>query len=491
MFLKMSSSEGLISGFGQFRNDIDNGSDEKLLIGGTKISFDIKSKACSIKQSEPQILLSSDEDVSAHDEKSSSNKFDVTKFEGGVAHQETEREDEDNNLDSLVIPMVKEKDWRFAKLEKIGVPVKEDSSTKPVHGIFMSQVLPADPVFVTKCVLEKAEEPVPDANYDCVPVEAFGLAVLRGCGWKEGEGIGRSNKRVVPLRLPPRRPKGLGLGAELSVTQIKQIKPGNNKNDDETCLKKMSFVKILSGSNRDAYGQIESFDEDNSSVIVKLALGGKNVRVNEYSVIVVSKKEFERNGKCINQKAYEQEAAKIEARKRKEAKYDSYSAGSSASTQEASSGHISHHSKRPRESGTNMRECNDWMQAKKSGGIKRTMWVRPDLRVRFINKDYKNGDLYNEKVCVVDIVGRSKCIVRDESGRIYYDICEDWLETLVPKNKGSKVMLLGDRWSGQLAVVMERDKQRKRLLARILLTDELASVTFDDACEFIGLTDED
>lgn len=36
-----------------------------------------------------------------------------------------------------------------------------------------------------------------DANYDSVPIEAFGLALLRGCGWQEGEGIGKTNKRYV------------------------------------------------------------------------------------------------------------------------------------------------------------------------------------------------------------------------------------------------------------------------------------------------------
>lgn len=34
-----------------------------------------------------------------------------------------------------------------------------------------------------------------DADYDSVPIEMFGLAVLRGCGWHEGEGIGKTNKK--------------------------------------------------------------------------------------------------------------------------------------------------------------------------------------------------------------------------------------------------------------------------------------------------------
>lgn len=34
-----------------------------------------------------------------------------------------------------------------------------------------------------------------DVDYDSVPIEVFGLAVLRGCGWREGEGIGKTNKK--------------------------------------------------------------------------------------------------------------------------------------------------------------------------------------------------------------------------------------------------------------------------------------------------------
>lgn len=32
-------------------------------------------------------------------------------------------------------------------------------------------------------------------DYEAVPVEAFGLAMLRGMGWSQGEGIGRTFKR--------------------------------------------------------------------------------------------------------------------------------------------------------------------------------------------------------------------------------------------------------------------------------------------------------
>jgi len=52
-------------------------------------------------------------------------------------------------------------------------------------------------------------------DYDRVPVEEFGAAMLRGMGWKDGEGIGseRGNKAVKTSALN-RRPALLGIGAK-------------------------------------------------------------------------------------------------------------------------------------------------------------------------------------------------------------------------------------------------------------------------------------
>ena len=33
-----------------------------------------------------------------------------------------------------------------------------------------------------------------DKDYEQVPIEQFGLAMLRGMGWKDGEGVGKNKK---------------------------------------------------------------------------------------------------------------------------------------------------------------------------------------------------------------------------------------------------------------------------------------------------------
>lgn len=59
-------------------------------------------------------------------------------------------------------------------------------------------------------------------DYARVPVEQFGAALLRGMGWKEGEGIGsQKGHKVQKTKVPERRPALLGIGAkeEAAVAQ--------------------------------------------------------------------------------------------------------------------------------------------------------------------------------------------------------------------------------------------------------------------------------
>ena len=52
------------------------------------------------------------------------------------------------------------------------------------------------------------------AEYDNMPVEFFGKAMLRGMGWKPGVGVGKTNKKVVRVMDFISRSRGRGLGAE-------------------------------------------------------------------------------------------------------------------------------------------------------------------------------------------------------------------------------------------------------------------------------------
>ena len=69
--------------------------------------------------------------------------------------------------------------------------------------------------------------------YESMPIEDFGAAMLRGMGWKEGEGVGRNAKsgRADPVEFVPRMGR-LGLGADTMDVPGATLRKNNNNNDN-------------------------------------------------------------------------------------------------------------------------------------------------------------------------------------------------------------------------------------------------------------------
>jgi len=69
-------------------------------------------------------------------------------------------------------------------------------------------------------------------DYENIPVEEFGAALLRGMGWKDGQGIGKNKQLTNPIELKM-RPSLLGLGAKpmpiMEEDTRKYIKPGETR----------------------------------------------------------------------------------------------------------------------------------------------------------------------------------------------------------------------------------------------------------------------
>ncbi|KAL8700776.1 MAG: hypothetical protein Q9224_000810 [Gallowayella concinna] len=93
---------------------------------------------------------------------------------------------------TLVVPALKteeEEDYRNGKVE-----LNEDDS-------FRSDV-------------SKRPDSASLDDYARVPVEEFGLGMLRGMGWKEGEVVGKRKDQISKARIVERRPALLGIGAK-------------------------------------------------------------------------------------------------------------------------------------------------------------------------------------------------------------------------------------------------------------------------------------
>ncbi|XP_022202555.2 G-patch domain and KOW motifs-containing protein [Nilaparvata lugens] len=138
-------------------------------------------------------------------------------------------------------------------------------------------------------------------DYDNIPIAEFGMAMLRGMGWKPGKGIGK-NEQLVTAKPPVLRPKGLGLGAD------KVIQPEKTSESKEETLKlvKGSYIRIIAGSHKDLFGEIMGFDEETGRLIAKMAISGSVLTFNEFMVKAVSKDEYIKNSKVLNVKKYEE-----------------------------------------------------------------------------------------------------------------------------------------------------------------------------------------
>lgn len=89
----------------------------------------------------------------------------------------------------------------------------------------------------------------------------------------------------------------MGLGAD-KIALKKEIRK-TEKEEEELRIEKGSFVKIVAGKRSNAYGQIEGFD-DAGRLIVKMALNGNAISVNECIVQVVTKAEYSKNSKVLS-----------------------------------------------------------------------------------------------------------------------------------------------------------------------------------------------
>lgn len=136
-------------------------------------------------------------------------------------------------------------------------------------------------------------------DYENVPVNKFGLAMLRGMGWESSKGIGK-NSKVITANLPELRPKGMGLGADKLIKSVQK----KQNSEEELILKDGSYVQFVLGRLDGQYAQVNGFDEDTSRVVVKIARTGQMEKVSENTFRLVTKSDYDLNSKVINIKEY-------------------------------------------------------------------------------------------------------------------------------------------------------------------------------------------
>ncbi|KAM9038513.1 LOW QUALITY PROTEIN: G-patch domain and KOW motifs-containing protein [Sarcophilus harrisii] len=282
------------------------------------------------------------------------------------------------------------------------------------------------------------------ADYEAVPVEAYGLAMLRGMGWKR-EGIGRTFKQVVKPRENPLRPKGLGLGASLAPPSGP---PGSRESAEEPAgLAPGRAVLVTAGPHKGLRGQVEGLDPDNARALVKLAPSGQVATLSEHALRPLA------------------EAQSRDPRGRGDP------------------------------SGARAPEEKKGQKRKLSPARERQAphWLRRDLRVRFVDKKHHKGRYYNTKMIIEDVLSPDTCVCRTDEGRLLEGLRED-TETLIPKEEKARVMVVLGPQAGQLGRLLARDKEKSLALVQLLHEEgqgTILQLDYDAVCHYVGPVTED
>jgi len=136
-------------------------------------------------------------------------------------------------------------------------------------------------------------------DYESIPIDKFGLAMLRGMGWKPTKDVGK-NSQIIAASLPEIRSKGMGLGADKLIKSVQKTQ----SSEEELKLKQGSFVQFIMGKLNGQYGQVCGFDELSSRVIVKVSRTSELENVNENLFKLVTKSAYDKNCNVINIQQY-------------------------------------------------------------------------------------------------------------------------------------------------------------------------------------------
>ncbi|XP_030760419.1 G-patch domain and KOW motifs-containing protein [Sitophilus oryzae] len=177
------------------------------------------------------------------------------------------------------------------------------------------------PIKEQQLTLEGEKQPTLE-DYESIPIADFGLALLRGMGWKEGMPIGKKVSKSAVLPEPELRPKGLGLGASKMIQSEKSNNKQLDKEGNELILVKGAYAKIIAGAQKGNYCQVQGFDEDGGRVIIKVHPKSEIININEIMLMPVTKEEFSKGSKVLNNAKFE-EFKEISDRKLKQERQDS------------------------------------------------------------------------------------------------------------------------------------------------------------------------
>ncbi|KAI7690195.1 G-patch domain and KOW motifs-containing protein, partial [Sarcoptes scabiei] len=335
-----------------------------------------------------------------------------------------------------------------------------ETETIPAWKSLMINKMPSEFENDSKCdVSMRPEEPKLE-DYEQIPIEAYGHAMLRGMGWKEGDAIGGINKAVTPIIEPQLRPRGLGLGADISLKQ--QLEGNNDRKNGQTSSPSLSIrrnchVAVEIGPYKGLYGTVINISDDLIYADVRMAIGSEIISLPQAILKVVTKKEFDSDGKVINKN-------KFDAYKNREKQQQSSKSEKKLEGEKMISGAKNH---------IINRDQND------------KIWIVPGILAQIIDKNFKEGKYYKEKVVILKTIG-DECVVKTKVNKILC-LSQSMLRTVIPSSSSTnsmpKVLIVLGKFRGQTARIKEINHKRNEALVRLIDTENSVSISLDSISE--------
>ncbi|KAK4053311.1 DNA primase large subunit Spp2 [Microbotryomycetes sp. JL221] len=113
-------------------------------------------------------------------------------------------------------------------------------------------------------------------DYERIPVGEFGLAMLRGMGWKPGQSISKNGKKIGPVEayVPTTRPSMLGIGAKpMSNELIQSTSSSDSKRNGSKSLSKREQMKFMPLIKRESLVRNDSESRSNTPVVEGTSTG--------------------------------------------------------------------------------------------------------------------------------------------------------------------------------------------------------------------------
>ena len=378
-----------------------------------------------------------------------------------------------------------------------------------------------------------------------VPLEEYGVALLRGMGWKgPGDVVGGANKADVQPVLIKRREERLGLGADTAAVTGSKVLPhqqaangtdgakataaetkdtstaGSQRQSAAAALRAKVGSRVLAlasqqlrmgvlvyvaaGRHKRQYGRVtemtqrvkrkrggkddreEHEEEVRHRLEVKLN-SGERVSVDSEDVDVLDERALPDDHPAFGT-VKKQEEERRESEKQHDKREDSgrHHSRKSEYDDRPDKRHKSSHPHTPSDhsapSSSRSSAAPRPSSPARSSSSGRPVWCAPGLRIRIVSRSLASGSCFRCKARVVDVPAASSIQLLMNDGRTV-TASEQQLETVIPSEKGGAVQVVRGELKGHVGELIERDS--KRSVAIVQLEDDLQlhTLDFDDICE--------